>query len=267
MTELTRASAEITNAITTFRFNDAAGAAYKFVWNQLCDWHLELLKPVFMGEDEAAKAEAQAVLAYVLDETYKLLHPFMPFMTEELWGLTAEKRDTLLCHAPWPQLSFADSEAAADINWLIDTVTAIRSIRAEMNVPPATQAPLFVVGANDQTRDRVERLGAAVKRLARVSEIELAGSVPENAVQLVMGEATGCLPLGSLVDLGAETARLAKALEKIDADLRNVMGKLGNERFVANAKPEVVAAERARLAELEGEKLNVEAARARLAAL
>jgi valyl-tRNA synthetase len=270
LTELTRTASEVSDAITTFRFNDAAGAAYKFVWNQLCDWHLELLKPVFMGEDEAAKSEAQAVLAYVLDETYKLLHPFMPFMTEELWSLTAgegAQRQSLLCHAPWPQLSFSDADAAADINWLIDSVTSIRSIRAEMNVPPATQAPLFVVGASAQTRDRLQRHEAAFKRLSRLSNIELADSAPKGSVQIPMSEATGCLPLGSLIDIGAERARLGKTLDRIDADMRNVMGKLGNERFVANAKPEVVAAERARLADLEAEKLNIEAAKARFATL
>ena len=267
LTELSRAISEITDAITAFRFNDAAGAAYKFVWNQLCDWHLELLKPVFMGEDEAAKAEAQAVLAHVLDETFKLLHPFMPFMTEELWGMTAERRETLLCHAPWPQASFSDPQAADDVNWLIDTVTSIRSIRSEMNVPPATQAPLFVTGANALTKDRLARHDAAIKRLSRVSDIQLSDTAPKSSAQLAMGEATGCLPLGSLIDLSAENARLAKELARIEGDMAKVSGKLGNERFVANAKPEVVAAERARLAELEGEKVNVEAAKARLAEL
>ncbi len=267
LTELSRATAEITDAITAFRFNDAAGAAYRFVWNQLCDWHLELLKPVFMGADEAAKAESQVVLAHVLDETFKLLHPFMPFMTEELWGVTAEKRKTLLCHAPWPQASFSDPAAADDVNWLIDTVTAIRSIRSEMNVPPATQAPLYVVGANAQTKDRLARHETAIKRLSRVSEIQLSDTAPKSSAQFTMGEATGCLPLGSLIDLTAENARLAKELARIEGDMAKVSGKLGNERFVANAKPEVVAAERARLAELEGEKVNVEAAKARLAEL
>jgi valyl-tRNA synthetase len=270
LTELTRTASEVSDAITTFRFNDAAGAAYKFVWNQLCDWHLELLKPVFMGEDEAAKSEAQAVLAYVLDETYKLLHPFMPFMTEELWSLTVGEggqRATLLCHAPWPQLSFSDPGAADDINWLIDSVTSIRSIRAEMNVPPATQAPLFVVGANAQTEERLQRHEAAFKRLSRLSGIELAEAAPKGSVQIPIGEATGCLPLGSLIDIGAERARLGKALDKIDADLRNVMGKLGNERFVANAKPEVVEAERERQSVLEGERTTINAALARLAEL
>jgi valyl-tRNA synthetase len=267
LTELSRAATEITDAITTFRFNDAAGAAYKFVWNQLCDWHLELLKPVFMGGDEAAKAESQAVLAHVLDGTFKLLHPFMPFMTEELWGVTAENRETLLCHATWPKSSFSDPAAADDINWLIDSVSSIRSIRSEMNVPPATQAPLFVVGASDLTRDRLVRHEAALKRLSRVSQIELADAAPKGSVQLAMGEATGCLPLGSLIDFGAESARLAKELARIESDMGKLSAKLGNERFVANAKPEVVEADRARLTALGTEKLSVDAAMARLAAL
>jgi valyl-tRNA synthetase len=270
LTELTLASSAITEAITTYRFNDAASAAYKFVWNQLCDWYLELLKPVFMGRDEAAKSEAQAVLAYVLDETYKLLHPFMPFMTEELWALTAAvgtSRETLLCHAPWPVLTFSDANAAADVNWLVDTVTAIRSVRAEMNVPPATQAPLIVVSANTQTRDRLLRNDAAIKRLARVSDIEVSETVPKNAVQISMGEATGCLPLGSLIDLAAERARLEKEIARIDADTAKIVQKLSNEKFVANAKPEVVQAERERKAVLDGERETVGAAMRRLADL
>ena len=269
LTELTRVSREITDAITGFRFNDAAGGAYKFVWNQLCDWYLELLKPVFMGEDEAAKAEAQAVLAHVIDETFKLLHPFMPFMTEELWSLTAATsgRKSLLCHADWPVLSFADESAASDINWLIDTITSIRSIRAEMNVPPATQAPLIVVGANALTKDRLARHDAVIKRMSRVSAISEAQSVPKGSVQLVLGEATGCLPLGALIDLDAERARLGKEQARIAAELAKVAAKLGNEKFVANAKPEVVRAERERGTDYEAERDAVMAALARLDAL
>ena len=267
LTELSRATAEITDAITAFRFNDAAGAAYKFVWNQLCDWHLELLKPVFMGADEAAKAESQAVLAYVLDETFKLLHPFMPFMTEELWGVTAERRDTLLCHAPWPQAAFSDPEAAEDINWLIEAVTAIRSVRAEMNVPPATQAPLVASGANALTMDRLKRHDAALRRLARLSSIEIAAEAPKNAVQVPLGEAALCLPLGGLIDIAAETARLGKELARNASDMGKVSAKLANERFVASAKPEIVEAERARFDALQAEKRGLEQAMARLAGL
>jgi valyl-tRNA synthetase len=262
LTELGRACATVTDAISAYRFNDAAGAAYKFVWNQLCDWYLELLKPVFMGDNEDEKKEAQATLAFVLDETFKLLHPFMPFMTEELWALTAPEgasRPTLLCHAEWPIPAFSDTDAADDINWLVDLVSGIRSVRAEMNVPPSAQAPLVAVGANATTRDRLARHDAAIKRLARVTEISLAEEAPKAAAQIVAGEATMCLPLGSLIDLDAERARLAKEIGKIDAELARINGKLSNERFVANAKEDVVAAERERHAELalEAQKINL----------
>ncbi|BCH62940.1 valine--tRNA ligase [Agrobacterium vitis] len=257
LTELTRAEREVTEAIAHFRFNDAASALYRFVWNQFCDWYLELLKPVFAGEDEVAKTEAQACAAYVLEQTYKLLHPFMPFMTEELWAHTAGEgveRETLLCHADWPVLTFSDEQAAADINWLVDLVSGIRSARAEMNVPPSAVAPLTVVGANGVTRSRLEHHEAAIKRLARVGDISHAPEAPKGSAQVIVGEATACLPLGSLIDLGAERARLEKSIGKVDQDIEKGRKKLGNEKFVANADPEVVAAERQRLAELEEQR-------------
>nr|WP_299497740.1 valine--tRNA ligase [uncultured Rhizobium sp.] len=263
LTELARTESEVTEAIAGFRFNDAAGSLYRFVWNNFCDWYLELLKPVFAGEDAIAKAEAQACAAYVLEQTYKLLHPFMPFMTEELWAHTAgegKSRDTLLCHADWPAPEFADEAAAADINWLIDLVTGIRSVRAEMNVPPGAIAPLVVVGANGVTQERLVHHEAAIKRLARVETISLANVAPKGAAQIIVGEATACLPLGTLVDLSAEKARLEKAIAKVDQEMARIAGKLNNEKFVANANPEVVAAERERFQELEGQKASLETA-------
>lgn len=253
LTELARTERDVTEAIESYRFNDAAGSLYRFVWNQFCDWYLELLKPVFMGEDEAAKKEAQACAAYVLEQTYKLLHPFMPFMTEELWTHTAGEgasRDTLLCHAEWPAPEFSDENSAADINWLIDLVTGIRSARSEMNVPPGAVAPLVVVGANGVTQERLARHDAAIKRLARVETISVADAAPKGAAQIVIGEATACLPLGSLIDIGAEKARLEKAIAKVDQEMSRIAGKLNNEKFVANANPDVVAAERERHDEL-----------------
>jgi valyl-tRNA synthetase len=267
LTELTRAANAITEAITTYRFNDAASAAYKFVWNQLCDWYLELLKPVFMGNNEVEKKEAQATLAYVLDETYLLLHPFMPFMTEELWELTASEgnpRSGLACHAPWPAPTFNDAESAADINWLIDLVTEIRSVRAEMNVPAGATAPLVLVGAQGATRERSVRHEAAIKRLARVTEISQSENVPKGSAQFVHGDATGCIPLGSLIDLGAERTRLSREMDKIQAELDKINGKLSNERFVANAKEEVVATIRERQIELNNESEKINQALARL---
>ncbi len=254
LTELTRVSHEITNGITSYRFNDAASAAYRFVWNLVCDWYVELLKPVFMGEEEAAKTESRACFAFVLDEIYKLLHPMMPFMTEELWAETAgagRERTSLLCHAAWPTPDFEDVEAAADINWLVDLVSGIRSVRSEMNVPPAAIAPLVVVGANASTRERLERHDTAIKRLARVGEVSVENAAPKGSAQMVLGEATVCLPLGSLIDLKAEAARLQKELAKVTEEIARLHKKLSNEKFVANAPEEVVAAEREKLAEYE----------------
>jgi valyl-tRNA synthetase len=267
LTELTRATREITDGIISFRFNDAAGAAYRFVWNLFCDWYLELLKPVFMGDDEAAKAESQAVAAFVLDEIYKLLHPFMPFMTEELWAHTAgqgRERATLLCHATWPEPSFQDIEAAAEINWLVDLVSGIRSVRSEMNVPPAAIAPLVMVGANPATHERLVRHDSAIKRLARVGDITHEAAAPKGSAQIVVNEATVCLPLGSLIDLKAEAQRLQKEVAKVTEEIARILKKLSNEKFAANAKEDVVAAERQKLSEYQEAQDKLQAALARL---
>ncbi|WP_105985268.1 MULTISPECIES: valine--tRNA ligase [unclassified Brucella] len=267
LTELTRATRAVTEGIATYRFNEAAGAAYRFVWNQFCDWYLEFLKPIFMGDDEAAKAEAQATAAYCLDQVYKLLHPFMPFMTEELWSLTAsegKKRDTVLALAEWPELSFEDEDAAADINWLVDLVTGIRSVRAEMNVPAGAIAPVVVLDANKVTVDHFARHDAAIKRLARVERISFEQQAPKGAAQMLLGEATICIPLGSLIDLQAEAARLAKEAGKIAAEMDRIEKKLANEKFVANAREEVVEAERERLVELKEASQRVATAESRI---
>ena len=256
LTELADAAKEVTTAIENYRFNDAASALYRFVWNQFCDWYLELLKPVFSGDDEVAKTEAQACAAFVLEEIYKLLHPFMPFMTEELWEHTVgegEARQGLLCHTDWPVPTFRDDAAADEINWLIDLVSGIRSTRAEMNVPPGAMAPLVIVGANPTTESRLDRHSAAIRRLARADEIRAADVAPKGSAQIVLGEATVCVPLGNLIDVGAEKARLDKAIGKADAEMERIDKKLSNEKFVANADPAVVAADRDRKAELEVE--------------
>ncbi|MCO5057619.1 MAG: valine--tRNA ligase [Rhizobiaceae bacterium] len=248
LTELTRTVASVTRAVETYRFNEAASAAYQFVWNLFCDWYLELLKPVFSGEDEAAKAECRACAAHVLDEIYKLLHPMMPFMTEELWAQTGG--EGLLCHVSWPEPDFEDDAAAAEINWLIEFVSGIRSVRSEMNVPPAAVAPLVLVGAGSVTRERVARHDPAIRRLARVGEVGFDDHAPKAAAQIVIGEATVCLPLGDLIDLGTEAARLRKELGKAEDEIARIDKKLANEKFVANAPQEIVEAEREKRGEL-----------------
>jgi valyl-tRNA synthetase len=264
LTELTRTANEVKTAIEAYKFNEASSALYRFVWNQLCDWYLELLKPVFNGEDEAAKVEARACAAHVLAEAVKLLHPFMPFMTEELWEHLAGESAGLACHSSWPQPVFSDEDAASEINWLIDLVSGLRSVRAEMNVPPSAKAALVMVGANQATEARLQRHDPAIKRLARVTEIRLETAVPSGSAQIVVGEATACLPLGDLIDLDAEKARLEKALAKVREDIEKIERKLANEKFVANAKPEVVEAEREKLVDLTGQNEKLAAAIERL---
>ena len=266
LSELTAANTEITKQIEAYRFNDASAAAYRFVWNVVCDWYVELLKPVFFGDDEAAKAECRATFAYVLDAIYALLHPFMPFMTEELWALRAGEtpRDRLLVHSAWPTETFADEAAAAEINWLIEIVTAIRSTRAEMNVAPANTADLVVVGGDAQTQKWAKAHEGAFGKLARVAKVVFADEPPKASAQIVAGGATLCLPLGQLIDFAAEKARLEKALGKIEADASKIESKLGNAAFVANAREDVVIAERTRLAELLEQKAQTEAALERI---
>lgn len=259
LTELSATVQDVTAALETQRFNEAAASLYRFVWNQVCDWYLELLKPVFASEDEEAKREAQTCAAYVLEQAYRLLHPFMPFMTEELWAQAGD-REGLLCHADWPAPEFSDPAAAEEINWLVDLVSGLRSARAEMNVPPSAVAPLIVVGANSLSRERLQRNDAAIRRLARVESIDLADVAPKGSAQIVVGEATACLPLGKLIDLSAERARIEKAIGKAQNEMDRVTKKLANEKFVANADPEVVAAERERFAELEVQMGNLKTA-------
>jgi valyl-tRNA synthetase len=178
----------------------------------------------------------------------------MPFMTEELWAHTAgddTERSSLLCHAAWPAPEFEDEEAAAEINWLIDLVSGIRSVRSEMNVPAAAIAPLAVVGAGPVTRARLARHEAAIRRLARVGEVSEAVAAPKASAQIVVGEATFSLPLGELIDLQAEAARLQKEVAKTTEEIARLHKKLSNEKFVANAPEEIVAAEREKLAEFQ----------------
>jgi valyl-tRNA synthetase len=273
--ETSRATREVTEAIESYRFNDAANAIYRFVWNVYCDWYLELAKPVLLGEEGAAKAETRAMVAWARDEILKLLHPFMPFITEELWTVTAQ-RDGLLALAPWsrkadaltaeqvalmsaaspndPLISpvllafepadFRDEAAEAEIGWLVDLLTAIRSVRAEMNIPPATLTPLVLAGASAETKKRVPRWNDVIKRMARLSDISFADRAPEGAVQLVVRGEVAALPLKGVIDLAAEKIRLDKEIAKADADIKRVDAKLSNEKFVANAPDEIVEEEK-----------------------
>jgi hypothetical protein len=265
--ELAIAAADITAAIEAYRFNDAAGAAYRFVWNIYCDWYLELVKPVLTGPDGAAKTETRAMVAFVRDEILKLLHPFMPFITEELWGVTASSpRGKLLALSDWPAYEGLENKAAeAEIGWVVDLVSAIRSVRAEMNIVPTT--PLVLVAATGETRARAGRWTDFLKRLARVSEISFADAPPQGAVQLVVRGEVAALPLKGVIDVAAEKARLEKELGKVDADIKRVDAKLNNPEFVRKAPEEIIDGEKEKREEAEGRRAKILEALERLNAV
>jgi valyl-tRNA synthetase len=265
--EAARATKEVTAAIETYKFNDAANAVYRFVWSIYCDWYIELAKPVLTGADGVAKTETRATAAFVQDEILKLLHPFMPFLTEELWRLTATqgaKRESLLALTPWPRLEgLEDEKAEAEIGWLVDLVSAVRSVRSEMNVPAATQVPLVLVGGKE-TQARAGRWDEALRRLARLSEISFAAKPPAGSVQLLVRGEVAAMPLKGVVDLAAERARLEKELKKVADDIDRVDKKLENADFMARAPEEVVDEQREKRAEAEGRRVKIAEALERL---
>ncbi|MGJ8532357.1 MAG: valine--tRNA ligase [Alphaproteobacteria bacterium] len=250
ITECGQTIEAINLALKSYRFNDAANVAYQFVWHKFADWFIELSKPALMGEDSADKTEARAVVAWTRDEILKMLHPFMPFITEELWEVTGDgTRTEMLVTTNWPSAALADQQAADDINWLIEAISSIRSVRTEMNVPAGAKADIVMVGANAETRRRTEENLSALMRMARLNVVSFDESTPEGSAQIIIGETVACMPLKGVIDIDAEKQRLTKDIGKVEQDIAKINGKLGNEKFVARAPEEVVTQERARLQE------------------
>ena len=239
-------------ALRAYRFNDAANTLYRFIWNTYCDWYLELAKPVLTGAPGAAREETRATVAWARDEILKLLHPVMPFVTEELWRRVDDEaaRDRPLILTRWPSFSgLVDPDAKSEIDWVIALVSGIRSARAEINVPAGAKVPLVFVGANDVTKARMAAHEAALTRLARLAGISVADVAPEASIQVVTADSSVALPLAGVIDFDAEKQRLAREIAKIDDEVGKIDKKLGNEKFLANAPEDVVAEQRARLAE------------------
>jgi valyl-tRNA synthetase len=266
--ESERTLAAVTEALEAFRFNDAAGAIYHFIWHVYCDWYLELIKPILAGVDAGAAAETRATAALVLDEALKLLHPFMPFVTEELWAKRAPEagRASLLMLAPWPgHRGLQNAEADAEIGWLIRLISEVRSVRAEMNVPAGAKVPLVISGGSDETRARAARHEETLLRLARLDKIEF-GKPPSGAVQIVLDEAVLALPLAGIIDIDAESKRLKREIDKVGSEIRQIDAKLANEKFVSRAPEHVVEEQRERKSEAEATAAKLEQALKRLEA-
>lgn len=248
--EVQRTAAAVTAGIEQHRYNEAAAAIYQFVWHTFCDWYLELAKPILSGPDGKEKDETRAAFAWALDHILMLLHPFMPFITEELWGRIGEAaggRDTMLLLAPWPELSGLEDEAADhEVAWITQTVTEVRSVRAEMHVPPAAQTPLVICGASKDVATWVDRHGETVARMARLSSIKMQKTPPKGAVQIITHDGILALPLAGIIDVTAEGERLKREIDKVNGEIEKLDAKLADESFTAKAPEHVVEENRER---------------------
>ncbi|MEM0985292.1 MAG: valine--tRNA ligase [Pseudomonadota bacterium] len=249
---LATAVTETTEALEAYRFNDAAGAAYKFVWNVFCDWYLELIKPLLNGGDEAAKAETRRTAAWTLDQVFKLLHPFMPFVTEELWDKLSEHgpaRDGFLMLQPWPTFgdSAHDPAAKEEMEWVIDAISEIRSVRADLGVNAGAKVPMALVNADKTIAARLEAHREVIERMARLDSALIETEMPDGAISTVLGSSTLALRIADLIDVTEAKARLDKDLKSLDKELSGLAKKLANENFVAKAPAEVVEENRERL--------------------
>ena len=268
VTEAARAARDISAAIDAYRFNDAANSAYRFVWNIFCDWYVELTKPLVQGEDGPAKDETRACTAFVLDQIYALLHPFMPFITEELWaikGLEGEAREGLLALARWPRLTeLEDAEAEAEVGWIVELISEVRSLRAEMNLPAGAEIALVVVGADKPAQARAAHWEDTLKRLARLTGVAFADAAPKSSAQLLVRGVLVALPLEGVIDLAAEAKRLDKEIEKLEGEAKKLDAKLANPGFLAKAEEEVIDEHRERLEATRARIEKLRAARGRL---
>lgn len=266
--KLGEAADRVAQALAAYRFNDAANAAYQFVWNTFCDWYLEFAKPIFQGTDEAAKAETRATTAWVLDQILHILHPFMPFITEELWEQLSEDRAGKLITSFWPKVEIKDAAAEAEMDWLVRLVSSIRAVRAEMNVPPSAKIELLVKGASAETTARFATHAGIIQTMARAPQVTLVEDAPaKGAVQVVVDEATVLLPLAGVIDLDQEKARLTKEIAKLTGEIEKVDKKLSNEAFIAKANPEVVEEQRERRNEWVAARTKLSDALERLATI
>ena len=265
--ETARATATITEALEGYRFNEAATACYDHVWKVFCDWYVEFSKPLLTGSDEALKTETRACMAWALDQCLILLHPIMPFITEELWSVMAERNKPLI-HTTWPEFSgLTDLDADAEMGWVISLIEGIRSVRAEMNVPAGAKIDLVLTGGDDLVAARLERNRSLIERLARLERSGVADAAPDGSVTLVLDDCSANLPLAGHIDVAAEKARLTKALNKAEKEAGGIEKKLSNQGFLSKAPEEVIEEQRDRLAAAQSEAARLNTALERLEAM
>jgi len=267
--ETAKVREEVDAALESFRFNDAANALYAFVWGKVCDWYVEFSKPLFNSDDAAAVAETKATMRWVIDQCLLLLHPIMPFITEELWGELGD-REKMLVHADWPTYQtaeFVDEKADREMNWVISVIDQIRSVRAQMRVNAGAKIDVVVSQITDENREAFKRNEALIFKIARVVSLKEVETFPKGTATVAVDGATFGLPLADIIDIDAEKARLEKGLGKLAKELGGLRGRLNNPKFVASAPDEVVAEAKENLAAREEEEAKIKAALAKLAEL
>ena len=267
--ETARTAEAVTKALEEYKFNEASSALYDHIWKVFCDWYVEFSKPLLDGDDAAAKAETQATMAWALDQCLILLHPIMPFITEELWG-SLGARDNPIMLESWPNLdaaALADPEADQEMQWVVRVIESIRSVRAEMNVPAGAKIEMVLTGHTPEVAHRLLRNAKLIQRLARLSECAIAENAPDGSVTLALDDCAINLPLKGVIDVAAEQARLTKALTKTEKEIKGLEGKLNNAGFLAKAPAEVVEEQKDRLSGARSEAAKLREAVDRLAAL
>ena len=266
--ELASTAADVTQGIEEYRFNDAAGGLYKFIWNELCDWYLELVKPLFNGSDEAAASEARATLSWVLDETLKLLHPFTPFITEELWEKRAPGRtdaEGFLMVQRWPGYKLPRNEDAdKEVAWVQDLISEVRSLKAALDIPGGQKISLAFVGGGEKIRDRADRYDDILTRMARLDSMDVVDTAPAGSITTVVGDTSVALKVADIINVDDAKARLEKDVSQLQKDIKSTEGKLANKNFVDRAPPEIVEENRERIVEWSARLEKLKAARARL---
>ena len=266
--EVGRVRVAVDAALEGYRFNDAAAALYGFVWGTLCDRYLELSKPILKGSHssgDAGRLETQTTLAWVLEQSMTLLHPIMPFITEELWGITAS-RSQMLVHQDWPDygLELVDAAASEEMSWVIALIDAIRSARAQMNVPAGAKVPLVQVAISPAGEAALAANMAQIQQMARITEVTQVSEMPKGAITITAPQATFGLPLADIIDVAAEKMRLEKSMGKLAKELGGLRGRLNNPKFAISAPPEVLAETQANLEAREEEEAKIATALARL---
>ena len=256
---------EVNIAFDQFRFNDAAQALYSFVWGTVCDWYVELSKPLLNSDDSTIKNETRQTMGWVIDHCLILLHPIMPFITEELWE-TLSKRNEMLVHCDWPEYDSALIDHAADLemNWVVNLIESIRSARAQLRVPAGLKIPMIFLEMDSEAKQAWENNSEMIQKLARITELTSADEIPKGSIAISAKGAGFALPLEGIIDVEEEKKRLSKSLDKLQKEISALKGRLQNSKFIESAPEEVILETQENLVLREEEEAKLSSAASQL---